>query len=611
MSGADKIKQFLKFAPSGPGVYRMLGDEHEILYIGKARNLKKRLISYTNLENLPARLQRMVVATVKVEIVSTKTEAEALLLEANLIKHHQPRYNIDLKDDKSFPYIAIDDNHPYPRIYKHRGERERGITYFGPFASTGDVNKAIAVLQKSFLIRPCPDTVFSGRTRPCLEYQIKRCSAPCVSKISRQDYEVLVEQALQFLSGESRAVQQHLEKQMLSASKNREYEKAASFRDRIKALTQIQSTQHISTSSVTNADVIAISQSGGKACIQIFFFRVGQSLGNKAYFPARVEGYSPEKIIEAFMGRFYQANPAPKELILNIKPAGLKIIEQALTDLHNHKVKIVVPQKGKKLQLVKLAEDNARQALERKLSEDASTQEILSRLAEVFNLDEAPNRIEVFDNSHVSGSSPVGAMVVADPEGFRRNSYRKFNIKDKNTVAGDDYAMMREVLLRRYGRLKKESEEGQSNWPDLVLIDGGPGHFSVAREVFDELGLSNLKFICVAKGPDRNAGRERFYLSVKDYIQLPENDKLLFYLQRLRDEAHRFAITTHRAKRSKDFVRSPLDYVQGIGRKRKKALLHYFGSAGAVARASAEDIAKVEGISKKLAQQIYDQLNSN
>ena len=610
IKGLEVLSEFLRDAPTGPGVYRMINSNQEILYIGKAKNLKKRISNYAHIQKLPLRLQRMVSAIDKIEITTTASEAAALLLESNLIKLHQPKYNIELKDNKSFPYVAIDLRHDYPRIFKHRGERKNGVAYFGPFASASDVASSISSLQKSFLIRPCSDSVFSNRTRPCLEYQIKRCSAPCVEKISKANYAELVNQAQRFLKGQNRSIQKEIESQMFKASSEMDYERAATLRDRIKALTQIQAKQHINLGSDADLDVICIVTSSGVSCIQVFFYRAGQSMGNKAYFPANTEGFSDPEILEAFIGRFYQTNPCPEMLVVNKKLDSKIAIEEALSQLNNSKVRIILPKKGEKTSLLKIAENNAKESIERKVKEDFSVNAALQNLAEIFSLDEVPKRIEVFDNSHISGQHQIGAMIVAGTEGFLKNSYRKFNINSASLA--DDYAMMREVLTRRYSKLKKLNEDEDNNniWPDLVLIDGGPGHYSIAKEVFEDLGISNLKFICVAKGPDRNAGREKFYFSdCEPPIQLPKNDPTLYYLQRLRDEAHRFAILSHRNKRAKEFTKSALDSLSGIGAKRKKMLILHFGSAAAVQRASVEELAKVSGISKKLAQEIFDQFN--
>ncbi|NDF12022.1 MAG: excinuclease ABC subunit UvrC [Proteobacteria bacterium] len=594
--------------PVTPGVYRMLGEDGKYLYVGKARNLKKRVVNYTQLNRLSVRIQRMVMATVKMEYTVTQTEAEALLLEANLIKQHQPRYNILLKDDKSYPYLEIDLTHEYPRIAKHRGVKKKHARYFGPFASAADVNSALVSLQKSFLLRPCADTVFRNRIRPCMEYQIKRCSAPCVRKISKEEYAELLEEAMKFLSGKSQEVQQVLAEQMRQASERMQYEKAASLRDRIRALTQVQAKQYVESSAVKDADVVGVYHEGGQVAIQVFFFRAGQALGHRAFFPQHAEEYQEGEVLEAFLGRFYQTNPPPALVLLSHQVPEREVLEAALRLVSERKVSVETPARGEKQKLVQVAVMNAREALERKRTEDASTQMLLKGLAKLFDLDTPPQRIEVYDNSHIMGKHPVGAMVVATAEGFQKNSYRRFTVDAGSLTGGDDYAMLKETLTRRFARLKTEHPERDANWPDLVLIDGGAAHLTVAEGVFADLGINDIVFVCIAKGPDRNAGREVFHMSTKSPFQLPVNDPVLFYLQRLRDEAHRFAIFSHRDKRSRAIKQSLLDGVEGIGPTRKRALLSHFGSVDAIRKASPEDIAKVPGISLKLAEQILGQL---
>lgn len=589
------IKEQLSILPSKPGVYRMLGEKGDVLYIGKAKNLKKRITSYTMLEKLVPRMQRMVMSAVNLEITTTRTEAEALLLESNLIKNLHPRYNILLRDDKSFPYITIT-GHEYPRVIKYRGEKKKGQVYFGPFASAGDVNRAISAIQKAFLVRPCPDSVFASRSRPCLEYQIKRCSAPCVGKIEKSDYNELVKQAKSFLSGKSSEAQKQLTGLMEEASRQMDYEKAATYRDRIKAFAHIQAKQGINTETVKNADIVAVFGQGDKFCIQVFFIRGGQTIGNKSFFPTQTEGYTEEEIIESFITRFYQENTPPKNIILSHDILSKNTIEKIFG------VKIITPQKGEKRHLAEMALANARDELERKTREDASEKELIEKLAEIFGIDEEIKRIEVYDNSHIFGKQAVGAMIVATASGFEKKSYRRFNVAaGKKKTGGDDYFMLRQVLERRFAKLDED------NRPDLILIDGGAGHMKIAQEVLADLGV-DVPFACIAKGPDRNSGREDFYIPEKPPFKLEKNNPLLYYLQRLRDEAHRFAIFSHRAKRAKSVTKSALDEIPGIGAKRKKALLNHFGSVRGIEQAGMEELAKVSGISKKVAQKIYDWL---
>ncbi len=595
--------------PDSPGVYRMLDESGNALYVGKAKSLKKRVSSYAHIDRLPLRLQRMVMQTASMEITTTRTEAEALLLEANLIKSLRPKYNIELRDDKSFPYITIDKSHDFPRISKYRGKRRQDVDYFGPYVSAGDVTRAIAALQKAFLLRPCTDSVFAGRSRPCLEYQIKRCSAPCVGKISQDDYAELVGQARDFLTGKDSRVQERLTESMEQASSDMDYERAAIYRDRIKALQAIQAKQAVNARTVSDADVVAVTGNVRAACIQVFIIRGGKMLGNRAFFPARTEGYNEPEILEAFLGRFYQKNPPPPHIILSHDIYSRRVMEEALKEMAGRNVKIAVPKQGEKRGLVETALINAKEALERKMQAEAGEKELLVKVAGLFGVSKEIRRIEIYDNSHIFGKYAVGAMVVAGTEGFIKNAYRKFNVEagDKKS-GGDDFYMLRQVLTRRFGRLQRENTE-REYWPDLVLIDGGAGHMGVAAEVFAELGIDDVTLVCIAKGEDRNAGNEEFHMTGRKPFRLEKNDPILFYLQRLRDEAHRFAITTHRSKRAKSISHSRLDDIPGIGAARKKALLKYFGSLRAVESASLEEITNTPGIPPKTAQTIHDYLH--
>lgn len=584
----------------------MLDKEGVVLYVGKAKNLKKRVASYTRQRALSARLARMVARTTSMIFISTHTEAEALLLEANLIKKLQPYYNVFLRDDRSFPFIRLS-AHDLPQITKHRGAKEKSSIYFGPFASVGAVNRTLNTLQRVFLLRVCSDSFLESRTRPCLLYQIKRCSGPCVGKISNRKYAALVNDAKGFLSGKDTAIQKRLAREMQEASDRLDYEAAGLLRDRLRALTQVQSHQSINTKSVSAADVIAITRQAGQISLQVFFFRVGQNWGNRAYFPRHSKDDDLSDVLGAFLAQFYDNRPPPKSILVNITPRPVDLLEEALAIKAGHKVKIMRPRRGEKRRLVEAAERNAIEALQRKLAENASQQRLLGQLTRVFDLDAPPQRIEVFDNSHISGAEPVGAMIVSGPEGLRKKAYRKFNIKSTSLKAGDDYGMMREVMRRRFSRLMREDpDQSQGQWPDLVLIDGGRGHLNAVLEVLDELGISSLNIAAISKGRQRNAGREKFHTPDNESFTLPDGDPALYFLQRLRDEAHRFAIGTHRARRSKNLVTSLLDEIAGVGPKRKRALLHYFGSAKAVERAGQADLEKVEGISKHTAALIYD-----
>ncbi len=604
-TGAPVIARYAKTAPAGPGVYRMLDAGGEVLYVGKARHLKKRVQSYARAGNHTNRIVRMIADTACMEFVTTATEIEALLLEANLIKRLQPRFNVVLRDDKSFPFILIARDHNFPQIMKHRGARSRKGDYFGPFASAGAVGRTINTLQRAFLLRSCSDAYFESRTRPCLLFQIKRCSAPCTGEISQASYAALVDEALKFLTGESDEVKRRLHALMDEASVAEDYERAASFRDRMTALSHIQSRQGINPVSVKEADVFAAHQEAGQTCIQVFFFRTGNNWGNRAYFPRADKSLPVEEVLESFVAQFYDDKPPPKFVFLSHDIKGRRLLAEALSLRAGHKIGVLAPQRGEKRDLVAHALTNAREALARRLAELSSQAAIFTRLAELFELDEAPERIEVFDNSHISGTNPVGAMIVAGLEGFIRSQYRKFNIRSEHLAPGDDYAMMREMLTRRFGKIAKNPVEGWEA-PDLVLIDGGPGQLSAAQGVLDELGLSDIKLAAIAKGPDRNAGRERIYLKGAEPLILESRDPVLYCLQRLRDEAHRFAIGAHRARRKKAITASPLDEVPGIGPSRKRALLKHFGSAKAVSRAGIADLENVTGISAQMAKTIYD-----
>jgi excinuclease ABC subunit C len=601
-TGVALIKDYVKTLPPAPGVYRMLAGNGDVLYVGKAKALKKRVLSYTQFDKLPIRLKRMVAQTRAMEFITTHTEAEALLLEANLIKKFQPRYNILLRDDKSFPYILVRGDHDFPQILKHRGNKSSGGTYFGPFASAGDVNRTIAILQKVFMLRNCTDSYFSARTRPCLQYHIKRCTAPCVGKVSQEDYAEQVRGAQSFMEGKSRDIQDRLTHAMEDASTAQDYEKAAQLRDRIRALTGIQARQDINLD-LGDADVFAIAQEAGKSCVQVFFFRGGRNMGNRSYFPRHQKDEVAHDILSAFMGQFYQNKPVPRDILLNVDMPDRALLEEAFATLAKVKVTLHTPQRGQRKRLIDFVTRNAAEALARQAASGAAQGKLLAAVAGLFGLEEPPKRIEVYDNSHISGTNMVGAMIVAGPEGLQKNAYRQFNIKFAG--AADDYAMMREVLTRRFKRLV---EQGESEaWPDLVLIDGGAGQLSAAQETLEDLGvLDRLCLVAISKGPDRNAGREKFHMPGRPEFQLPEHDPVLQYLQRLRDEAHRFAITQHRSRRGKQISASPLDEISGIGARRKKALLLHFGSAKAVAGAGVDDLCAVEGVSRALAQKIYD-----
>lgn len=597
--GRAVIKRYSENMSAMPGVYRMIDAAGNVLYVGKARHLKNRVSSYLNAGAQNTRIQRMIAQTASMEIISTRSEAEALLLEANLIKKFSPRYNVLLKDDKSFPYIFFSGDHDYARLGKHRGAKTKKGKYFGPFVSAGAVNETLTLLQKAFLLRTCSDSVFKNRSRPCMLYQIKRCSGPCVNKISKEDYGALVGQAEAFLSGASRQIQESLIAEMQRLSLGMQYEKARIIRDRIRALAQVQQQPGMDNA-VGDADVIALARDGKECCVQLFSFRGGRNYGNKSWFPLHSAGYTEAEILQSAIGQHYQAQPIPPLILTSHTLEETSLIEEALQLSAGHKVVIAQPQRGEKQALMQEVLRNAKEALERHLAIHVSQQQALEGVRALFGLDEAPARIEVYDNSHISGTHAVGAMIVAGLEGFMKSEYRIFNIKREDTVPGDDYAMLREVLTRRFKRL----QEAEEKKPDLVLIDGGAGQLSTAAAVFADLGVQ-VCYAGIAKGPDRNAGREQFFVPGKEPFQLPPGDPVLHYLQRLRDEAHRFAIGAHRNRRSKGTQTSELDAIPSIGPGRKKALLLYFGSAKAVANASMEELEKVEGISKSTAQVIY------
>ncbi|WP_198924836.1 excinuclease ABC subunit UvrC [Nitrospirillum viridazoti] len=604
--GVETIKAYLRTLPVTPGVYRMMNEGGDVLYVGKARNLKRRVANYTMPAKLPVRLQRMVAETVTMEFVTTHTEVEALLLESNLIKRLMPRYNVLLRDDKTFPHIMITRDHDYPALIKHRGARDRAGDYFGPFASAGAVNRTITALQRAFLLRNCTDSVFSTRTRPCLQFQIKRCTAPCVGRVNRAQYGEQVDEAAAFLAGKSRDIQTRMASAMMAASEALDFETAAKMRDRIRALTAIQAHQDINVEGMEDADIIAAYQDGGSTCIQVFFFRGGRNNGNRAYFPSHDKNQGTAEVLSAFIAQFYDNRAAPGLVLISEDAEEQELLAEALTLRAGRKVELAVPKRGDKKRLMDHALTNAREAHGRRLSETGSQAKLLAGVAELFGLEAPPTRIEIYDNSHIQGAHPIGGMVVAGPDGFIKNAYRKFNIRDPK-AAGDDFAMMREVLTRRFERaLKEDPERTGDTWPDLLLIDGGEGQLGVVVEVLAELGLSDIALVGIAKGPDRDAGRERFFMPGRAPFGMDPRDPVLYFLQRLRDEAHRWAIGSHRQRREKAISASPLDEVAGIGPKRKKALLLHFGSAQAVSRAGLADLRAVDGISDAVAKIIYD-----
>ena len=606
LKGAERIAAYLKTLPDAPGVYRMIDAKGDVLYVGKAKNLKKRVASYAGGRPHADRLTRMINETAEMLFVTTASETEALLLESNLIKRLKPRYNVSYRDDKSFPNILLRQDHAFPQLLKHRGAKSTKGVYFGPFASAGAVNRTLNTLQRAFLLRSCSDSVFDARTRPCLLFQIKRCSAPCVGRIDEGGYAELVHEAELFLTGKSRAVQDILVGEMNKAAAGLDYEAAARLRDRIRAMSHVQLNQGINPSTFSDADVFAAYNQGGETCIQVFFFRAGQNWGNKPYFPRHPREMPTGEVLEAFIGQFYDERPAPPLVLLSEPVGNAELIGDALSLRADRKVELLVPQRGEKREIVDMALNNAREQLGRRLAENSAQRELLDGVADVFGLDGPPKRIEVYDNSHIMGTNALGGMIVAGPEGFEKGEYRKFNIKSTELTPGDDYAMMREVLTRRFSRLVKEGEDPKAKWPDLVLIDGGPGQLSVACQVFADLGVEDVTLVGISKGPDRDAGREHFYMAGKEPFRLDPKSPVLYYLQRLRDEAHRFAIGSHRKKRSKAIGANPLDEIAGIGAGRKKALLQHFGSARAVAAAGVSDLEAVTGVSSAMARKIYD-----
>jgi excinuclease ABC subunit C len=640
-AGRAVIARHARLAPSGPGVYRMIGAANEVLYVGKAKSLKKRVLSYARPTGHDSRIARMIAATTALEFVSTNSETEALLLEANLIKRLRPRFNVLLRDDKSFPYILITGDHVAPQILKHRGARNRKGDYYGPFAAANAVHRTITALERAFLIRSCSDAVYESRTRPCLLHQIKRCAAPCTGEISHTDYAELVREAKAFLSGRSGAVKDELAHEMEQASAALDFERAAVLRDRLAALAAVQSHQGINPRGVEEADVFAVHQDGGFNCIEVFFFRTGQNWGNRAYFPKADRSLEAGEVLGAFLAQFYDDKPPPRCIFVSHEIPDRALLAEALTIKSGRKVEVSVPRRGEKKDLVDHALANAREALGRKLADTASQQRLLAGVAQAFGLAQPARRIEVYDNSHIQGTNAVGAMIVAGPEGFRKNQYRKFNIRSADLVPGDDYGMMREVLTRRFKRLIAEApraaglaepsaafavdpsvatiepapsadehvepaDQAEHPWPDLVLIDGGEGQLAAARETLGALGVTDVPLVAIAKGPDRDAGRETFHMPGKESFKLPPRDPVLYFVQRLRDEAHRFAIGSHRARRKRDIREAGLQEIPGIGPTRKRALLRHFGTLRQIERASAADLAQVPGINEETARRIYD-----
>lgn len=612
LTGYARIEAYLRTIDGSPGVYRMLDEESRVLYVGKARNLRARVSNYARPGNHSGRIARMISETASMMFLTTRTETEALLLEQNLIKQLKPRYNVLLRDDKSFPNILVAKDHAYPQIKKHRGAKKEKGNYYGPFASAGAVNRTLNQLQRVFMLRNCTNSDFETRTRPCLQYQIKRCSGPCVGLISPEDYAATVRDAELFLQGRTKGIQQTLAVQMSEASEAMEFERAAALRDRIKALTQVQTAQGINPQSTEEADIIGLHIDGGQACVQVFFIRANQNWGNHDYYP-RISGEEDaSEVMEAFVGQFYTNREPPRAIILSHGLDNNDLMTAALTEKAGRKVEVIIPQRGEKAELVQGALRNARESLARKMSETATQGRLLKGLAEAFDLPKVPARIEVYDNSHIQGAFAVGAMVVVGADGFDKNQYRKFNIKGEDITAGDDFGMMKEVMTRRFKRLLKEDPERTSGmWPDLLLIDGGAGQVSSVREIMEALGVGDIPMIGVAKGEDRDAGKEVFYRTGKPIFALRHNDPVLYFIQRMRDEVHRFAIGTHRAKRSKAIGATPLDDVPGVGAARKRALLAHFGSAKAVARANLADFRAVEGVSANMAQKIYDYFHEN
>ena len=603
--GKELIKKKIPLVSNSPGVYRMLGKKNQVLYVGKAKNLPKRLKDYAIGKNLTIRTNRMLSLTRNLEIITTSSEAEALLLEANLIKKFKPKFNILLKDDKSFPYIFIEKDCDWPQLSKHRGRKNKNGHYFGPFASVGSANWTIKILQKVFLLRVCNSSVFKNRDRACLLFEIKRCAAPCVNYIGKEEYGKLVNDAVAFLSGKSKLIQKKLSLDMEKCSRNLDYEKAAVVRDRIKALTQIQSSQNISSTNLNNADVISIVQEAAKSCIQVFFYRSKQNWGNQSFFPSHDDNHSAEEVLASFITQFYENKNAPAEILINKKINNLSLIKTALEKKEKKLISIKLATKGNALKLSKMAEKNAKEALTRKIFESETNTKLLDQVAEKFKLNILPRVVEVYDNSHIQGAHSVGAFITFSSEGFVKTRYRKFNIKNTNINSGDDYGMLKEVLERRFSRIVKNKNQSDFMVPDLILVDGGKGQYSVSRKVLDEYGFHDMPIIAIAKGKDRNQGNETFIHKTSS-IKLNKREPLLFFLQRLRDEAHRFAISSHRMKRKKSLSKSLLDEISGIGRTRKRALLNYFGSAKAVESASYDDLKNVDGIKTTVAKKIHD-----
>ena len=605
-TGFDVIQSYLKTLDGSPGVYRMLDSESRVLYVGKARNLRARVSNYARRSGHSGRIARMISNTASMMFLTTKTETEALLLEQNLIKQLKPKFNVLLRDDKSFPNILVTTGHDYPQIKKHRGAKKEQGNYYGPFASAGAVNRTLNQLQRVFLLRDCSNAMFESRTRPCLQHQIKRCSAPCVGKISPEEYGKTVQDAQKFLNGKSTDIQSRLASDMALASESMEFERAAALRDRIKALTQVQTAQGINPQTVSEADIIALHMEQGQACVQVFFIRANQNWGNRDYYPRVGPDVDAAEVLEAFIGQFYDTREPPRQLILSNEIESPDLMTEALSGKLGRKVELIVPQRGEKAELMDSALRNARESLARKLAETASQSNLLKGVAEAFSLDKAPQRIEVYDNSHIQGTNAVGAMIVAGPEGMMKNQYRKFNIRGEDLTPGDDFGMMKEVLTRRFKRLLKEDPDRKLGmWPDLLLIDGGAGQVSAVASIMKEYGVEDIPMVGVAKGVDRDAGKEEFYRVNKRPMALRHNDPVLYFIQRLRDEAHRFAIGTHRAKRAKAISATPLDDITGVGAARKRALLAHFGSAKAVSRANLSDLKAVQGVSGALAERIY------
>jgi excinuclease ABC subunit C len=613
LKGPARIAAYVKTLPDAPGVYRMLDGAGAVLYVGKAKSLKKRVGAYAKTGGHTERIARMIADTAEMLFVTTASEVEALLLESNLIKRLKPRYNVSYRDDKSFPNILLRRDHEFPQLLKHRGAKSSKGIYFGPFASAGAVNRTLNTLQRAFLLRSCSDSVFESRTRPCLLHQIKRCSAPCTARIDKEAYAELVREAELFLTGKSRAVQDLLAKEMTAASEALDFERAARYRDRIRAMSHIQLHQGINPTTFAEADVFAAFNQGGETCIQVFFFRAGQNWGNRPYFPRHPRELSIEEVLESFIGQFYDEREAPKLILLSHDIPNRALLAEALSTRQDYRIEAAVPQRGEKRDIMDMALQNAREQLARRLAENSAQRELLEGVAELFGLEGPPRRIEVYDNSHIQGAQALGAMIVAGANGFEKGEYRKFNIRSTDLAPGDDYAMMREVLTRRFSRLIKENEadEAKAKWPNLVLIDGGPGQLAIACQVFADLGVEDVVVVGISKGPDRDAGREHFYMPQREPFRLDPKSPVLYFLQRLRDEAHRFAIGGHRQRRSKALGANPLDEIAGVGASRKRALLQHFGSSKAVSAASLVDLEAVNGVSGALAKKIHDFFHPN